>query len=106
VGIRQNQILDIVDYEDIVQNYALETMLDSHERWVGLLEFFRERDPTTYPLFNLALAMVEFYVKSMRRNGIRWLGMRFHFPSSGALPEPTRHHHIGKSSQKLQSGVE
>lgn len=54
--------------------------MDSHERWVGLQYFLREKDPIAYALFNFSMARAELCVDSMKRNSTRWLGLIFHYP--------------------------
>jgi hypothetical protein len=54
--------------------------MDSHERWTQFPNSLRAKDPTTYPLFNLAMERAEFYATSLRKIGVHWIGLRFHFP--------------------------
>jgi len=40
----------------------------------------RNKNTIGFPYFSLALNRALFYVNSLMRHGVRWIGMRFHYP--------------------------
>jgi hypothetical protein len=40
----------------------------------------KRKYPMGYPLFYMALNRTHFYIDSSRRNGTKWIGLKFHFP--------------------------
>jgi hypothetical protein len=65
-----NQTLAITNHEKIIHTYAIEALeFVAHERWNALPPVLKNHDPTTYPLFNIALERTMNYMNSLNRNG-------------------------------------
>jgi hypothetical protein len=104
VRMRHNQKLAISNHEEIVHTYSIETLLATHERWNALPPVLKNRDPVAYPLFNIALERAVYYLNSLKRNGTRWIEIRFTFLFCGALRECIGLYFNGMNMKKLLIG--
>jgi len=63
-----------------IYTHAIKALLTSHKMW-GVLPFvLRNRDPTSYPWFNMALTRATYHLNYFKRYSTRWIGPRFHYP--------------------------
>jgi hypothetical protein len=80
VTIRHYQRFAINEYQEIARTHSLEDLLVSYDIWEKLPNYLKNRNIMGYSIFSLALNKDAFYANSLMRYGLRWIGLRFHFP--------------------------
>jgi hypothetical protein len=93
----------IVNYQEISQIYSLAALLVSHDIWHRLPNALRNRSPTRYLHFQIALSRGALYINSLKRHGNRWIGLRFHYPLLWCSTKQYRLFFNGMTVQKHHS---
>jgi hypothetical protein len=66
----------IQSFDEVQDAHATNALMSTHERWQLTPQLFWQSDS----MFHVASTRTHLYIDSLRRNGTKWLGLRFHFP--------------------------